>query len=86
MLNIRKTILEQPIISIITVTYNCASLIEATMLSVLNQDYPNIEYILIDGASTDKTFEIIQRYVGEYAVAISESDKGLYDAMNKGQK
>ncbi len=76
----------KPIISIITVTYNCESIIEATIKSVLNQTYPNIEYILIDGASTDNTLAIIQKYKPFLAQALSESDNGLYDAMNKGQK
>ncbi len=80
-------------ISIITVTYNAISTIEQTMLSVLNQNYDNIEYIIIDGASTDGTVDSIKRYdekvrEGEYPNVIfrwiSEPDKGIYDAMNKG--
>ena len=59
---------------------------ERTILSVLSQSYPNIEYILIDGASKDKTVEIIKQYESGIASWISEPDKGLYDAMNKGLK
>lgn len=71
-------------ISIITVTYNCASQIEETLLSVFSQDYPNIEYIVIDGNSTDGTQEIIERYISKIDKFISEKDRGIYDAMNKG--
>ena len=73
-----------PKLSVITIVYNNAKDIERTLLSVLNQTYSNIEYILIDGASTDGTKEIIQKYGERLAQFISESDKGLYDAMNKG--
>lgn len=70
--------------SIITVTYNCADIIEETMLSVLNQTHPDIEYIIIDGGSADSTTEIIKKYADRLAFWLSESDKGIYDAMNKG--
>ena len=70
--------------SIITVTYNAEKVLENTMLSVLNQSYPHIEYIVIDGASVDGTQDIIARYADGLACRISEPDKGLYDAMNKG--
>ena len=73
-----------PKLSVITIVYNNAIAIERTMLSVLNQTYSNIEYILIDGASTDGTKEIIQIYGERLAQFISEKDKGIYDAMNKG--
>jgi glycosyltransferase involved in cell wall biosynthesis len=73
-----------PKLSVITIVYNNASAIERTMLSVLNQTYNNIEYILIDGASTDGTKEIIETYQSRLAHFISEQDKGIYDAMNKG--
>lgn len=72
------------LISIITVSYNAASTIEQTILSVINQTYPNIEYIIIDGGSTDGTVDIIKKYSDKIAYWISESDKGIYDAMNKG--
>lgn len=73
-----------PKLSVITIVYNNAKDIERTMLSVLNQSYKNIEYILIDGASTDGTLNIIKKYENRLAKLISEKDKGIYDAMNKG--
>lgn len=73
-----------PMLSVITVVYNAVQEIEATMLSVLNQDYQDFEYIIIDGASTDGTLEVIKRYKGRLVHLVSEPDKGIYDAMNKG--
>jgi glycosyltransferase involved in cell wall biosynthesis len=73
----------QPKLSVITVVYNGISSIERTMLSVLNQTYANVEYILIDGLSTDGTSEIIKRYQHRIKL-VSEKDEGIYDAMNKG--
>lgn len=108
---------QQPLVSIITVVYNGEALLERTILSVLQQTYPNIEYIIIDGGSTDRTVEIIQKYANRlYSTSqkagmniqssflvgdegridlkraraishwISEPDKGIYDAMNKGMQ
>lgn len=71
-------------ISIITITYNSAETVEDTIKSVLSQDYPNVEYIIIDGASKDDTMTIVERYRSSISVVISEPDKGIYDAMNKG--
>lgn len=71
-------------ITIITATYNCVDEIEVSIQSVLEQDYPNIEYIIIDGASTDGTFDIIKKYSDHISYWVSEPDKGLYYAMNKG--
>jgi len=74
----------QPILSVITIVYNNVNDIERTILSVLNQTYWHIEYIVIDGLSTDGTLEIVKRYEGRIAKLISEKDEGIYDAMNKG--
>ncbi len=74
----------QPVLSVVTVVYNNVADIERTMLSVLNQTYSAIEYIVIDGASTDGTLQVIERYQDKLAKLVSEKDKGIYDAMNKG--
>jgi glycosyltransferase involved in cell wall biosynthesis len=73
-----------PTLSVVTIVYNNVKDIERTMLSVLNQTYPNIEYIIIDGQSTDGTLQIISQYENRIAKLISEKDEGIYDAMNKG--
>ena len=73
-----------PLISIITVVYNGEKYLEQTIQSVINQTYKNIEYIVIDGGSTDGTLDIIKKYEEHISYWVSESDKGLYDAMNKG--
>lgn len=70
--------------SIITVCFNSSRYIEKAIQSVLNQAYQNVEYVVIDGASTDGTVEIINRYADDIDEFISESDSGLYNAMNKG--
>lgn len=74
----------KPKLSIITVSFNCVNEIEETILSVINQDYPNLEYIIIDGGSTDGTVDVIKKYESRLTYWKSEPDKGLYDAMNKG--
>jgi glycosyltransferase involved in cell wall biosynthesis len=74
----------QPILSVITVVYNNVIDIERTILSVLNQTYKEIEYIVVDGKSTDGTLAIIEKYKDRIATLISEKDNGIYDAMNKG--
>ena len=72
------------IISIVTIVYNDHNHIERTIHSVLDQDYPYIDYVIVDGASTDGTKECIYRYEAFLGTLISEPDKGIYDAMNKG--
>jgi glycosyltransferase involved in cell wall biosynthesis len=77
---------KETLISIITVVYNGEKYLEQTIKSVINQTYKNIEYIIIDGGSTDGTLNIIKQYQNNISYFISEPDKGLYDAMNKGIK
>lgn len=76
--------MENSKISVITVCYNAADTLEKTIQSVLGQTYPNIEYIIIDGGSTDGTVDIIHKYTDRIAYWVSEPDGGIYDAMNKG--
>lgn len=71
-------------ISVITITYNSQFTVEDTIKSVLSQDYPEVEYIIVDGLSKDKTMEVVNRYRDKIAKIVSEKDKGLYDALNKG--
>jgi glycosyltransferase involved in cell wall biosynthesis len=73
-----------PLVSVVTVVWNDAAHIEQTLQSVLGQAYPNLEYVVIDGGSTDGTAAIIERYRDRLAAFVSEADRGLYDAMNKG--
>lgn len=71
-------------ISIITITYNSSSTLAETINSVINQSYKNIEYIIIDGGSSDNTIPIIKSYENKITTFISEKDNGIYDALNKG--
>lgn len=71
-------------VSIITVTYNCKSTIADTINSIASQTYPDIEHIIIDGASTDGTIDIIKSFGSKVSKFVTEPDKGIYDAMNKG--
>ncbi|MEN9742668.1 MAG: hypothetical protein RLZZ65_473 [Bacteroidota bacterium] len=73
-------------VSIITVVYNGVSTIEDTIKSIKSQTYNNIEYIIIDGGSTDGTLEVIEKYSEDISKLVSEKDNGIYDAMNKGVK
>lgn len=75
-----------PKFSIITVTYNAGAVLEDTIQSVITQTYKNIEYIIVDGGSKDRTLQIVDQYKEHIHKVISEPDKGLYDAMNKGIK
>lgn len=80
----------KPLVSIITVAYNSEKTIERTIQSVLNQTYDNIEYIIVDGLSSDKTVDVAKKFEADFKergfsyTVISESDKGMYDALNKG--
>ena len=76
-------------VSIITTTYNDSAALRNTIAQIKAQDYPNIEYIIVDGASKDDTIDVIreaEEYFGERLIWISEKDKGIYDAINKGLK
>ena len=73
-----------PKFSVITVTYNAGKVLEDTIQSVVFQTYRNVEYIIVDGNSKDNTLEIVDKYRNRISQVISEPDKGLYDAMNKG--
>ena len=73
-----------PKFSVITVCYNAEATIEDTIQSVISQTYHHVEYIIVDGASKDRTMDIVNRYRERIAIVVSERDKGLYDAMNKG--
>jgi glycosyltransferase involved in cell wall biosynthesis len=80
----KKSFNDKPLISIITVVFNGQKYLEQTIQSVLNQSYDNVEYIIIDGGSTDGTLDIIRKYEHAIDYWVSEPDKGIYDAMNKG--
>lgn len=76
--------MSNPKISIVTIAYNCENEIEETILSVINQQYDNKEYLIIDGASKDGTMDVVNKYRDKIDVIISEPDKGRSDAFNKG--
>lgn len=77
--------MNQPKITVITASYNAENTIEQTISSIVNQNYPNIEYVIVDGGSTDGTVSIIEKYASSYNIKwVSEPDQGLYDALNKG--
>lgn len=80
----KRTLLGKPLITVITVVFNGAATIEDTIQSVLKQTYDNVEYIVIDGGSTDGTQEVIKKYEQGIDYWLSEKDNGIYDAINKG--
>ena len=82
----KKNVPNNPLISIITVVFNGETDLEKTILSVIEQTYHNVEYLIIDGGSTDNTVSILQQYNSVINYWLSEADNGIYDAMNKGAK
>ncbi|CUS77996.1 glycosyltransferase family 2 protein [Candidatus Kryptobacter tengchongensis] len=82
--DVRHKMTELPLITVITVVLNGEKYLEQTIQSVINQTYPNVEYIIIDGGSTDGTLDIIKKYEDEIDYWVSERDKGISDAFNKG--
>jgi len=82
--DIKKSRTHNPLVTVITVVFNGEQLIEETILSVLNQSYEDVEYIVIDGGSNDGTLKILSKYNDKIYYWLSEPDRGIYDAMNKG--
>lgn len=82
----KKSLPDKPLITVVTVVFNGEEHLDQAILSVLNQSYDNVEYIIIDGGSTDKTIETIKKYENAINYWVSEPDKGIYDAMNKGMR
>lgn len=80
----KQNLSNNPLITIVTVVFNGEKYLERTIESVINQRYDNVEYIIIDGASSDKTVDIIKKYEDKIDYWVSEEDNGIYDAMNKG--
>ncbi len=80
---LKKSLPDKPLITVITVVFNGVDKLEDTIKSVISQAYDNVEYIIIDGGSTDGTLDIIRKYEGQIDYWVSEKDEGIYDAMNK---
>ena len=78
--------MKYPKISIVTPSYNQGNFLEETILSVINEEYPNLEYVIIDGGSTDNSKEIIKKYENKLTYWVSEKDNGQTEAINKGFK
>lgn len=76
--------MDYPRISIITPNYNMGNFLEETIKSVVSQEYPNLEYIIVDGGSSDNSIDIIKKYESQLTFWVSEPDRGLYDALSKG--
>lgn len=81
---VKQSLIDKPLISVITVAFNAEKHLEKTLLSIINQTYGNIEYIILDGGSVDGTLDIIKKYDEKIDYWVSEKDAGIYDAMNKG--
>ena len=82
----KQSLPDKPLITVITVVFNGAAYLEDTIKSVINQTYDNVEYVIVDGGSTDGSVGIIKKYEGLIDYWVSEKDGGIYDAMNKGVK
>lgn len=80
----KENTIENPLISVVTVVYNGERFIESAIQSILDQSYKNIEYIIVDGNSSDSTLDLIKKYDSQIDYWVSEKDSGIYDAMNKG--
>tara|TARA_B100000780_G_C21106179_1_gene446716 strand:+ start:424 stop:1278 length:855 start_codon:yes stop_codon:yes gene_type:complete len=85
-MNFNSDIIDWPKVSIVTVIYNSEKYIEATIKNVISQKYPNLDFVIIDGGSTDGTMDIVNSYSEHIATIISEEDNGIYNAMNKARK
>jgi glycosyltransferase involved in cell wall biosynthesis len=81
---LKQSLENKPLFSVVTVTFNSNKFLKNAIISIINQTYDNIEFIIIDGGSTDGTINIIKKYEDKIDYWISEPDKGIYDAMNKG--